>query len=182
MDSNFLSPEKISSLFESSRIRAFAIAFLILAALVLLQAGNLKRPVTMCKLFEQCSASDEDLQRMQLAFGKSGLNEFKVVDGKLMVPKSEHSIYLQSLLKTTTCPTTIRFSLALNSFRWKKRRRSGRFATWWSDSRLSSKPGLKWTKPIPARHSNDLNSQQSSPFGLQLKSPSTRITLIPSSE
>lgn len=108
MDSNFLSPEKISSLFESPRVRAFAIALLILAALVLLQAGNLKRPVKMCKLFEQCSASDEDLQRMQLAFGKSGLNEFKVVDGKLMVPKSEHSIYLQSLSENDGIPRDLR--------------------------------------------------------------------------
>ena len=104
MDSNFLTPEKISSLFQSQRARAFTVAFLILAALVLLQAGNLKRPVKMCKLFEQCSASDEDLQRMQLAFGKSGLNGSKVVDGKLMVPKSEHSIYLQSLSENDGIP------------------------------------------------------------------------------
>ena len=104
MDSNFLSSEKVSSLLESQRVRALFVAFLILATLVLLQASNLKRPVKMCKLFEQCSASDEDMQRMQLAFGKSGLNGFKVIEGNLMVPRSEHSAYLQSLSENDGIP------------------------------------------------------------------------------
>ena len=97
MDSNLLSTQQISSVLQSQRFRALAIACLILTVLVILQAGNLKRPTKMCQLFENCNDSDEDLQRMQLAFGKSGLNDFKAVDGNLMVPKNEHAKYLQSL-------------------------------------------------------------------------------------
>ncbi len=108
MESNFLSAEKIFSLFESQRSRALIVACLVLAILAILQASNLKRPMQMCQLFEQCNASDEDLQRMQLAFGKSGLNEFKIVDGNLMVPKSEHSKYLQSLSENDGIPQDLR--------------------------------------------------------------------------
>ena len=97
MDSNFLSAQTISSLMQSQRFRGLAIGCLVLAVLAVLQAGNLKRPTKMCELFETCNASDEDLQRMQLAFGKSGLNEFDFVDGNIMVPKTEHAKYLQSL-------------------------------------------------------------------------------------
>jgi len=108
MDSNFLSTENFSSLMESQRFRALAIACLVLGILATLQAGNLKRPVKMCDLFETCNASDEDLQRMQLAFGKSGLNEFKVVDGNIMVPKTEHAKYLQSLSENDGIPQDLR--------------------------------------------------------------------------
>ena len=97
MDSNFLSAQKLTSLMQSQRFRGLAIGCLVLAVLAFLQAGNLKGPTKMCELFETCKASDEDLQRMQLAFGKSGLNEFNIVEGNLMVPKTEHAKYLQSL-------------------------------------------------------------------------------------
>lgn len=108
MDSNLLSTQKISSLMQSHRFRGFVIGCLVLAVLAVLQAGNLKRPTKMCELFETCNASDEDLQRMQLAFGKSGLNEFSVVDGNLMVPKTEHAKYLQSLSDNDGIPQDIR--------------------------------------------------------------------------
>lgn len=93
---------------QSSRFRGLVIGCLILAILAILQAGNLKRPTQMCELFETCNASDEDLQRMQLAFGKSGLNEFNVVDGNLMVPKTEHAKYLQSLSDHDGIPQDLR--------------------------------------------------------------------------
>ena len=108
MDSNFLSAQKIFSLFQSRRFQGLVIGCLILAALAILQAGNLRGPVKMCELFETGNASEEDLQRMQIAFGKSGLNEFNLIDGNLMVPKTEHAKYLQSLADHDGIPQDLR--------------------------------------------------------------------------
>jgi len=108
MDSQQSSLNKYSGLINSRRFRAIAIACLVLTVLVVLQAHNLKRHTPMCELLEQCNVSNDDLQRMQIALGQSGLSEFKVVDNRLMVPKSQHAAYLTAVAEHDAVPGEIR--------------------------------------------------------------------------
>jgi len=108
MDSQRLTSERISKLLRNRRFHAFLIACVILLILVGLQAANLKTNTPMCELLEDCNVSNADLQRMQLAFGQSGLNGFKVVDNRLMVPKAEHANYLQAITANDAIPEDLR--------------------------------------------------------------------------
>ncbi len=62
----------------------------------------------MCELLDQCEVSNEDLQRMQFALGKSGLSNFEIVDNRLMVPKSEHATYLTAVAEQNAAPGNMR--------------------------------------------------------------------------
>ena len=51
----------------------------------------------MCSVLEQCQLSAGDIQRLQIAFGKSGLSEFEISNHQIMVPRDQRTRYLKIL-------------------------------------------------------------------------------------
>jgi len=62
----------------------------------------------MCELISNCNLRHGDLQRIQVALGESGLNEFQIDDQKLFVPHQEHSQYLQAVSERDALPMDLR--------------------------------------------------------------------------
>ncbi len=62
----------------------------------------------MCELISQCHLRHGDLQRIQVALGESGLNEFQIEGQKLLVPRQHHSKYLQAVSEKDALPMDLR--------------------------------------------------------------------------
>jgi hypothetical protein len=92
----------------SRRVRAFAIAALVLAALAVLQAENLKRNTPMCELLGNCNLGNGDLQRMQIALSQASMGEYVLKDNQLLVPTAKHADYLQALAEQNAIPEELR--------------------------------------------------------------------------
>ncbi len=62
----------------------------------------------MCELISKCHLRHSDLQRIQVALGESGLNDFQIDGQKLLVPRSQHSLYLQAVSERNALPMDLR--------------------------------------------------------------------------
>lgn len=62
----------------------------------------------MCELISDCHLRHGDLQRIQVALGESGLNEFQIEGQKLLVPRQQHSQYLQAVSERDALPMDLR--------------------------------------------------------------------------
>ena len=62
----------------------------------------------MCELIADCHLRHSDLQRIQVALGESGLNDFQIDGQKLFVPRQLHSQYLQAVSEHNVLPMDLR--------------------------------------------------------------------------
>ena len=62
----------------------------------------------MCELISKCHLRHSDLQRIQVALGESGLNNFQIDGQKLLVPRHQHSQYLQAVSERNALPMDLR--------------------------------------------------------------------------
>ena len=62
----------------------------------------------MCELISKCHLRHSDLQRIQVALGETGLNDFQIDGQKLLVPRSQHSLYLQAVSERNALPMDLR--------------------------------------------------------------------------
>lgn len=62
----------------------------------------------MRELISQCHMRHGDLQRIQVALGESGLDEFQIDGQKLLVPQQHHSKYLQAVSERDALPMDLR--------------------------------------------------------------------------
>ena len=77
--------------------------------LILFQTNLLTPPKPqMCELISQCHLRHCDVQRIQVALGESGLNEFQIDGQKLLVPRTRHAEYLQAVSERDALPMDLR--------------------------------------------------------------------------
>lgn len=99
---------RIKELTSTPHSRAIAVGILVLAILAVLQVNQMHRTAPMCPLLENCQLSASDMERMEFALGKSGLNEFRVEDGELLVPQRLHGSYLKAIADQNAIPSHLR--------------------------------------------------------------------------
>jgi len=90
---------RIASWYQSSsrNSRISLTVILITIVLVLVQFGNWQTATPMCSLLDDCRLRSADIQRIQLALGQSGLDEFKIEGDKIQVPVAQRANYLKAI-------------------------------------------------------------------------------------
>lgn len=120
MEPKNLTPQHLSRVIGNRRFQAFAIACLILVALVCLQVNELNQNKPMCEIFSHCDLRANDIQQIQIALSQSGLGEFEIEDSHVLVPKTQQAAYLQAIAEHDAIPFELRDSddapLAINPF------------------------------------------------------------------
>jgi len=96
MDSSAAISSRFSRWMAKTSVRVFIIAATVLAILALLHVSQLHQNPPMQELLTGARLKNVDLQRMQLAFGQSGLSDFAIENGKLLVPRHKHAQYLKA--------------------------------------------------------------------------------------
>ena len=91
----------------SPRTRAFGIAVVVLVLLAWIQVSQLKRDTPMSELFSGCQLQMEEIHRLQIAFGKAGLNEFVVRDQNVFVPVEKRPDYFKVASEEDAIPTSV---------------------------------------------------------------------------
>lgn len=99
--------EKIRHFFHSQRHRAVALAVIVLAILAVTQVNHLHPPAQTCELFSRPLKSGE-LQRIELALGSAGINDFEIVNRKVIVSRSQRSAALKAITDSGAIPASIR--------------------------------------------------------------------------
>ncbi|MEL7497288.1 MAG: hypothetical protein AAFN77_06725 [Planctomycetota bacterium] len=87
--------QQFSRWLSQPRVRAFGIAIAVLAVLAILEVNNLKHDPPMVELLSECQYENDDLQRIQIAFGQAGLSGFEIRDQSIVVPADQHAAYLK---------------------------------------------------------------------------------------
>lgn len=75
--------------------------FVVIAAI---QTSGLRSKTQMCELLGECPLRANELHRIQIALGQAGLDQFKVVDGKVLVPQTRRAHYLKTLAEGNALP------------------------------------------------------------------------------
>ena len=94
---------------ELPRSTRFVISLLALVCAVLgVHYGMQTQKPGMCCLLGEARIQPHDLQRMQIAFGKAGLNDFAVVDRQIQVPVDQRASYLKVLSEKEVLPSHLK--------------------------------------------------------------------------
>ena len=99
---------RMSETLGNPRAKAFLLAIVVLVFVVILQVGNHKNNTPMCELLSNCKLRNVDLHRMQIALSQSGLSEFQIDGSRMLVPKSQHAVYLQAVADQNAIPPELR--------------------------------------------------------------------------
>ena len=97
--------------FHQQHYRGFVLAVIVLAALALTVVHHLQPRNASCELFRG-NLKSSDLERIELALGNAGLNDFEFKNGKLFVPKSQRATYLQAVSNYGAVPSRLREQVA----------------------------------------------------------------------
>jgi len=106
MDSSVSDQNLITRWFSKASVRLLTLASVIVAILAVLHVSQQQAP--MQELLQGCNLQTRDLQRLQLAFGQAGLNESKIEDGVLWVPRAKHSSYLAAAAEHDAIPAELK--------------------------------------------------------------------------
>ncbi len=102
---------QFKDLFQGQRYRGLALGVILLAILAVTQVNQLQPQTSTCELFRG-SLKTSDLERIQLALGNAGLNDFDIKNGKLFVPKAQRASYLQAVSTHNAIPSRLREQVA----------------------------------------------------------------------
>lgn len=102
---------QFKDLFQGQRYRGLALGVILLAILAITQVNQLQPQTSTCELF-QGNLKSSDLERIQLALGNAGLNDFDIKNGKLFVPKAQRASYLQAVSTHNAVPSRLREQVA----------------------------------------------------------------------
>ena len=91
---------------QSRLVVLVAIVLLILGAVQANQWAQKSPP--MCDLISQCHLRHGDLQRIQVALGESGLDDFRIEGQQLLVPRHQHAKYLKAVSERDALPIDLR--------------------------------------------------------------------------
>ena len=108
MDSSVSDQNLITRWFSKSSVRLLTLASVIVAILAVLHVSQQQVSAPMQELLQGYNLKTRDLQRMQIAFGQAGLNEFKVKDGVVWVPQAKHSSYLAAVAEHDAIPAELK--------------------------------------------------------------------------
>ena len=103
--------QQLKQLFQGQRYRGLALATIVLAILAITQVNHLQPPVSTCQLFSG-NLKGSDVERIQLALGSAGLNDFSVENGRILVPRAHRAKYLQAVSTHNAVPTRLREQVA----------------------------------------------------------------------
>ena len=82
---------------------------IVIVGLIAFQTNLLAPPkAQMRELISKCHLRHSDLQRIQVALGESGLNDFQIEGQKLLVPQNRHTEYLQAVSERDALPMDLR--------------------------------------------------------------------------
>ena len=102
---------QFTDLFQGQRYRALALGVILLVILAVTQVNQLQPQASTCELFRG-NLKSSDLERIQLALGNAGLNDFDIKNGKLFVPKAQRASYLQAVSTHNAIPSRLREQVA----------------------------------------------------------------------
>ena len=108
MDSSVSDQNLITRWFSKSSVRLLTLASVIVAILAVLHVSQQQVSAPMQELLQGYNLKTRDLQRIQIAFGQAGLNEFKVKDGVVWVPQAQHSSYLAAVAEHDAIPAELK--------------------------------------------------------------------------
>ena len=77
---------------------------MIAIVLIVIQVSGWQSRTVMCELLGQCPLRDHELQRIQVTLGQSGLDQFQLEEGKLLVPVAKRAAYLKALAAGNALP------------------------------------------------------------------------------
>ncbi len=103
--------KQFQNLFQGQRYRGLALGVILLAILAVTQVNQLQPQTTTCELFRG-GLKSSDLERIQLALGSAGLNDFDIENGKILVPKAQRASYLQAVSTHNAIPSRLREQVA----------------------------------------------------------------------
>ena len=103
--------KKFKDLFQTQRFRGLALGVILLVILAVTQVNQLQPTTSTCELFRG-DLKSSDLERIQLAFGNAGLNDFDITNGKLLVPRAQRASYLQAVSTHNAIPSRLREQVA----------------------------------------------------------------------
>lgn len=108
MDSSVSDQNLIARWFSKKSVRLLTLASVIVAILAVLHVSQQQASAPMQELLQGSNLQARDLQRMQIAFGQAGLNEFKIKDGVVWVPQAKHSSYLAAAAEHDAIPAELK--------------------------------------------------------------------------
>lgn len=108
MDSSVSDQNLITRWFSKNSVRLLTLAAVIVAILAVLHVGQQRSSAPMRELLQGCKLQTRDVQRMQIAFGQAGLNDFKIEDGVVWVPRAQHSSYLAAATEHDAIPVELK--------------------------------------------------------------------------
>ena len=108
MDSSVSDQNLITRWFSKKSVRLLTLASVIVAILAVLHVSQQQASAPMQELLQGSNLQARDLQRMQIAFGQAGLNEFKIKDGVVWVPQAKHSSYLAAAAEHDAIPAELK--------------------------------------------------------------------------
>ena len=108
MDSSVSDQNLITRWFSKNSVRLLTLASVIVAILAVLHVSQQQASAPMQELLQGSNLKTGDLQRMQIAFGQAGLNEFKIDDGVVWVPQAKHSSYLAAVAEHDAIPAELK--------------------------------------------------------------------------
>ncbi len=103
--------QQFKNVFQGQRYRGLALGMILLAILAVTQVNQLQPQTATCELFRG-SLKSSDLERIQLALGNAGLNDFEIENGKLLIPKAQRALYLQAVSAHNAVPSRLREQVA----------------------------------------------------------------------
>ena len=109
MDSS-VSNHLITRWYSKNSVRLLTLASITVAILAMLHVSHQQANAPMQELLQGCELKTPDLHRLQLAFGQSGLNDFKVKDGTVWVPRDQHSSYLTAATEHNAIPAEFKLT------------------------------------------------------------------------
>ena len=94
--------------------RIIGVLTIVILAFSVIGSGNWWSPKAIA-LFDSRNLTKDELGLMQVAFGKSGLNEYEVQEGQIIVPKATRADYLKSLADHGAVPLDLNSTIEADS-------------------------------------------------------------------
>jgi flagellar biosynthesis/type III secretory pathway M-ring protein FliF/YscJ len=104
MESSASGQSTISRWFAQTSVRVLSVAAIVLAILAVLHVNQQRSEAPMKELLQECKLQNREIQKLQLAFGNAGLDEFKVESGVVWVPQASHKQYLAAAAQGDALP------------------------------------------------------------------------------
>lgn len=104
MESSVSGQSTISHWFAKTSVRVLTVAAIVLAILAVLHVNQQRNDAPMKELLQECKLQNREIQKLQLAFGHAGLDDFKVENGIVWVPETSHKQYLAAAAERDAIP------------------------------------------------------------------------------